>query len=380
MRNVILICLALSAAAGCTPGVWVKKNPGFLNRGVRYYRPKPYLLVSAADTEQVTKLDDKGKPSEITSKATDQFVTLQLQYLPDFSEEYAITVTPGIGTAEVELKLENGWNLTSINQTLDSKLPENIESVSKLVSAIGSIVPTSKRDAGTSPPTDTSIHCAARNVPLGYYESVIGRDPCGRKQLYGWRYVGFAPFNACPLAAQGMEGVSCNNGSLQVYALVFENNVMIFKPLHEVAAIPPAVASYMPPRIAGADKPDSASAPKPAAGNVDVAKLKLDIITRAKNEAHLDVSVCIEPAGVRVQLIKGLTPDMSRDKAFAKLRDIAAEVTGRPGSDISVLDERSMPLSAPPAETIPKPEDGALHGATDAPLIIPVPRPGLDGS
>ena len=36
----------------------------------------------------------------------------------------------------------------------------------------------------------------ATNIPFGFYEAVIARDPKGKKQLYGWRYVGFMPFPA----------------------------------------------------------------------------------------------------------------------------------------------------------------------------------------
>src|SRR4051812_28494878 len=51
--------VALLFSMGCTPGLRVTKNPGCLDHGIRYYRPKPYLFISpaAAETSTTTSAD-----------------------------------------------------------------------------------------------------------------------------------------------------------------------------------------------------------------------------------------------------------------------------------------------------------------------------------
>ena len=239
MRSIhILGMIILSVGlSGCMPGAYVTKNPGKHDKGIRFYRPKPYLFVSPAGTTTVegeaTTIEPRNPP--------DEMVNIELKYMPDFSEEYSVRVIPGIGTATVGIKLEDGWNLTEITQDLDTKLPENIEAIANLTKAVtGQPEATSGR--GTVPVVKMSV--ASRNVPLGFYEAVIGVDPCGAKQLYGWRYVGFMPFNGCPTVPSGLCAANCNDGSLMVYGLVFENQVMVFKSLGEVAMIPGSSASY----------------------------------------------------------------------------------------------------------------------------------------
>jgi hypothetical protein len=191
----------LAACASTT----VRKNPGPHDHGIRYYRPKPYLLLEPA----------LGK--------SDELVTISLQYLPDFSEEYAIHVRTGIGKNKTSFKLENGWNLTEMNIDIDTELPQNIEAVAKLIEAVPKLRPT----AGDQPKAAVK----ATNVPLGYYEAVVTPGPDGKKRLYGWRYVGFAPYAGCPQEGNGVDCLDCH----AVYGLVFENGVMVFKPLPNAA-------------------------------------------------------------------------------------------------------------------------------------------------
>lgn len=203
MLGLGLLCLV--ACASTT----VKKDPGPHDRGVRYYRPKPYLFLEPA----------LGK--------SDELVTMSLQYLPDFAEEYSIHVRAGVGKNTTSFKLQDGWNLTEFNVDVDSKVSENIEAVAKLIEAVPKLRPT----AGDGVPKGA---VRATNVPLGYYEAVINPGPDGKKRLYGWRYVGFAPFVGCPQQGTGVECADCHQQAL--YGLVFEKGVMVFKPLAEAAA------------------------------------------------------------------------------------------------------------------------------------------------
>jgi len=191
--------------AGCTTTT-VTKNPADCDRGIRYYRPKPYLLIQPAT-------------------ASDEFVSLSLEYLPDFSEEYSIRVRAGFGVNQTKIVLQDGWNLTQIDQKLDSQTDENIRAVADLISSLP--IPT----AGKQPAMSKMV-VRATNVPLGFYASVISRGPDGKKRLFGWRYVGFHPFNACPIESVGCGVVGCSDQ--EIYGLVFERGVMKFKLIGQI--------------------------------------------------------------------------------------------------------------------------------------------------
>lgn len=241
MKRILFAVIAtiFCAMPGCTPRVRVTPHPGPHEQGIRYYRPKPYLLITAAAKEVET---DNGKT--ITRIPGEQFVNIQLQYLPDFEEEYAIDVRTGLGTADVEIKLENGWNLTGLNQDLDSKTSENIEAAASLMSAIAKTGAKSMVDDGgrNNPP---SFEVKASNVPLGYYESILGKDSCGRKKLYGFRYVGFMPYQTCPTIMNGVECANCQ--STDLYGIVFVNGTMMFRPLAEVQQLTASNAAVHEP-------------------------------------------------------------------------------------------------------------------------------------
>ena len=72
----------------------------------------------------------------------------------------------------------------------------------------------------------------ASNVPIGLYEAVISKGCDGKKRLYGFRYVGFMPYSACPLESCGGETRPCFDG--QVYGLVFDGKQMTFKLLQGI--------------------------------------------------------------------------------------------------------------------------------------------------
>jgi hypothetical protein len=187
------------------------------------------LVTSAAQTI----LSDTGKP--VREVIDERFVQIELQYLPDFSEEYAIDVRSGFGIADVAITLEDGWNLTSINQKLDSQTDENVRAMAEVMRGAASLTNPGERIANPDAVKTPAFRVKASNVPLGYYESVIGLDGCGRKRLYGFRYVGFIPYQACPIEMRGADVGHCQ--TTEIYGLVFEEGVMVFRPLHEVQSL-----------------------------------------------------------------------------------------------------------------------------------------------
>lgn len=214
--TVIASAVAISLIAGCTPRVIVRANPAANDLGIRYYRPKPYLKVEPAEVSVA-----KDRTTLVPG-----MVRISLAYLPDFSEEYAIDVRPGLGTADVGIRLEDGWNLTEVSQDLDSQTDENVKAVGSLIGAIGEVVPTSGAAAG-----ETAFTVPARHVPIGFYESVVGRDARGCKRLYGFRYVGFLPYASCPIAMSGHDHACCGDGIHSLYGLIFRDGQMVFEPL-----------------------------------------------------------------------------------------------------------------------------------------------------
>ncbi|WP_153555917.1 hypothetical protein [Roseimaritima sediminicola] len=239
---IALCCLA----AGCTPRVVVRANPDQSDTGIRFYRPKPYLKIEPAEVAV-----DRNQTTLVPG-----MVRISLVYMPDFSEEYSIDVRTGCGTANVGIKLEDGWNLTEISQDLDSQTDENIEAVGALVKAVGGVVPTAAGDGAQ----DVSFTVPARNVPIGFYESVVGRDARGCKRLYGFRYVGFLPYAGCPVDMGGHQQACCGDGLHPLYGLMFENQTMVFQPLDVMATTP--IGAATDPQ---SDMPQQTDAPQPPA-------------------------------------------------------------------------------------------------------------------
>lgn len=226
----ILLVLLACVSTGCIlPRTKIVKNPKDDDTGLRFYRPKPYLMVKPM-------INKSGEP-------VSGFVTLETKMLPDFSEEYSVHVRPGIGSNETEITLTDGWNLTALNVNVDSQIDENVEAVAELVKSIP--IPT---DGGNG-----EFVVPAINVPIGLYEAVLATNKQCRKQLMGFRYVGFVPFSPCPVNMCGETGAHCGAGV--IYGLVFDSEVsgMVFKPLDELAFTKPKPAIERPEPILDPD-------------------------------------------------------------------------------------------------------------------------------
>lgn len=206
----LIACLVIGMCAGCA-GVTVVKDPSEYDTGIRYWRPKPYLLVTPAD-------------------ATGRMVNIKLQYLPDFSEEYSIRPRGGLKLPPVAL--EDGWNLVGVGGP--PAPPKPAEPVA---------IPASPTDPTKLP----EYVVAATNVPMGYYESVFDKSKDGtKKTLKGWRYIGLSPIaggdaigvdpgTAAANLPPGCPPPSASSISGPLYGMVFFNGVMTFRQLDEIA-------------------------------------------------------------------------------------------------------------------------------------------------
>ena len=83
---------------------------------------------------------------------------MDVVYLPDFEEQYVIRVTTGLGKAEIETRLRNGWAAEVFAQSVDNSnlIPYVIEQVEKASGAAAGIAATwaSKAATGGIAPTD----------------------------------------------------------------------------------------------------------------------------------------------------------------------------------------------------------------------------------
>lgn len=227
----IAICMFAGVLAGCS-SVAVIKDPDPGDTGIRYYRPKPYLLVTPAD-------------------ATGRMVKMKVEYLPDYSEEYSIHPK---GKKPPQVQLQDGWNLVAVGGPAPPPKPEE---------------PPSPPSAPMDPMKVPEFVVAAGNVPFGFYESVFDTAG-GKKYLKGWRYIGLSPMGGGnPIGADpnaqrpgkgrngaagqcgpagwgggpdgtfpGMPPSAMGAGSSipgPLYGMVFFNGVMTFRQLDEIA-------------------------------------------------------------------------------------------------------------------------------------------------
>ncbi|MEE2640658.1 MAG: hypothetical protein VX768_08540, partial [Planctomycetota bacterium] len=127
--------------------------------------------------------------------------------------------------SSVNFQLENGWNLVSIGQQLDSKFDKNVEAVGNAAGAIAEIPFPGASGTGSS--GGKTIVKATTNIPLGYYESVLLDGPNGKKRLQGFRYVGFLPYGGV------REPSECQTGG-DLYGLCYRDGLMTFRKFAEL--------------------------------------------------------------------------------------------------------------------------------------------------
>jgi len=159
-------CLSSCASVTVTP-ITYQGQPKNETAGIRYYMPKPYLLVtripaelkitneaptagpapsrfgsagpadelqpaarpSASSATTETKASAQAQPSQTSPSSTSDMsyqlgnstYLLKLVYLPDMSKAMVINLVPGIfGTSSLQPTLQNGWMLTSMQTSADN--------------------------------------------------------------------------------------------------------------------------------------------------------------------------------------------------------------------------------------------------------------------
>jgi hypothetical protein len=143
-RPLSLVVFTLAAlACGCAKVEVVDVATHPTTDGIRFYRPDIYMLVTS-------QVDTSGKP---TGGKDIKFIPL-----PNMKQEYAIRQASGIGTTEIKPVLTDGWNLTSLDATQDSKVPETISAVSSLLTAAAGIATAFHAQPGAAGPLQDGLY------------------------------------------------------------------------------------------------------------------------------------------------------------------------------------------------------------------------------
>ena len=157
------LCLA---AAGCAhvefTHVRDPDDPGDDGRGVRWYEPRPYLRIVA----QPGKGGDG--PEDAAAYAS------EIIWLPDHSRPCLAVPRTGWGSAELDIKLADGWRLVEAGGKGDARAPETIGAIASLMAGPLKTFAL-PREKGALPPQGK------------LYRIVIGKDgSVGLEDQAGW--------------------------------------------------------------------------------------------------------------------------------------------------------------------------------------------------
>lgn len=154
-RALLICAAAAAAAAGCAhltfQSAAVHNEPWYQrwfakSDGIHYYRPKPYVLIT-----ETQAIKDAGASCVV-----------DIKYLPDYSQEYVIVPHYWIGSVALKPTLADGWNLTNLDSTVDTKVPETLNAFAALMTAVP------KGAVAAAVPSE-KIEEAAGNVRPGMY-------------------------------------------------------------------------------------------------------------------------------------------------------------------------------------------------------------------
>lgn len=121
MRVSLAVCLLIVVGSGCS-SIQVKPIESESEHGLRFYQPEPYLLVSVTEVE------------DTTTKLKSEII-----WLPNFKKGYVAKPTGYVGSSNIKLTLNDGWNLSDFGLNRDSKGPEIVEAIAGLVTAVAAL-------------------------------------------------------------------------------------------------------------------------------------------------------------------------------------------------------------------------------------------------
>jgi hypothetical protein len=183
------------------------QSPG---KGIPYYLPHPYLVVTknlvcvtaekpestaSQASDQAASKQDSSKPKTTSSDSSSKNDTasnkdtysMQVIYLPDADQKYALYYNRGTGTYDSAVTLVDGWKLTGLNTKGDSKTTE-------IIQAVGTAL---KDTASTAASVATGIAAFKAAVPVMEEEAIKPSVSAETPEVVGiWIYdlMGEMPF------------------------------------------------------------------------------------------------------------------------------------------------------------------------------------------
>jgi len=166
--------------------------------GVRYYLPKPYLIIAelpatpnppkksdgdadssgldpSANPPSPKAKDDSGSdkqpqvsapsapPSNTSFAATMAQYSVKLIYLPDFSHPMALKMRSGLlGTASAAPTLQDGWMLTSLSASSDNGVANTLQGIAAVVSGAASTASGGGKGGASGGTTTKAMTTASR--------------------------------------------------------------------------------------------------------------------------------------------------------------------------------------------------------------------------
>lgn len=114
MRKILLPLLIIThVLSSCAAVKFYSDKTLTTKTGLEFFAPKPYLVV------------EKNPSKDVVIKTT-------VIYLPDKNNPKYAEITPGLGSSDLKLALENGM-ITSYGISSDAKIPETISAITGLV-------------------------------------------------------------------------------------------------------------------------------------------------------------------------------------------------------------------------------------------------------
>lgn len=119
------------------------ESPG---KGIPYYLPRPYLVVTknltcvtaakSGSTESQGTAQTAQKTNITVNKDSDKSkdaYAMQVVYLPDPDQKYALYFDKGTGSYDSAITLVDGWKLAGLNMKGDAKTSETIQAIGSAI-------------------------------------------------------------------------------------------------------------------------------------------------------------------------------------------------------------------------------------------------------
>ncbi|MFO0828922.1 MAG: hypothetical protein U0572_12345 [Phycisphaerales bacterium] len=134
--GLVAICLA----SGCATVTADKSG-----RGIPFNTPQPYLVVTRSKKPPIygtrtTETIEDGKVKRTVTEPCMLFdsqieTTYAIVYLPNLSDRYWLRMEAGLGAVQSDVAIADGWRLTGVKASADSKTAENVKSIAEVLGA-----------------------------------------------------------------------------------------------------------------------------------------------------------------------------------------------------------------------------------------------------